>query len=181
MNNKGIFGLFKGKKKDEDVIQLQTYQVNEGDEVLTSPMNGVVLPIEKVPDPTFSEKMLGDGIAIEPSDGLVTSPIDGTVEMVFETMHVVGLKTKDGIEFMIHIGIDTVKMKGEGFKAYVKQGDQVKKGDKLIEFDLKLVKKKAPSSITSIVFTSMNQVGYIHLLKDQKVTQQEPLLAVKGK
>ncbi len=105
--------------------------------------DGRVIPMEEVSDPTFSQKLLGDGVAIKPSKGLVVAPADCTVTLVMEpSLHALGLKLENGAEMLIHIGLDTVNMKGEGFKACVKANTDVKKGDALIEFDLDLVKEK---------------------------------------
>ncbi len=105
--------------------------------------DGAVIPMEEVSDPTFSQKMLGDGVAIKPSKGLVVAPADCKVTVVMEpSLHAVGLKLENGAEMLIHIGLDTVNMKGEGFKTFVKADADVKKGDALIEFDVDLVKEK---------------------------------------
>lgn len=128
------------------------------EEVIMSPLNGKVVPITEVPDPTFSEKMLGDGVAIIPTDGKLFSPVDGEVVQLFPTKHAIGIKTKQGLEILIHIGLETVTMKGEGFKAHVKQGDPVKTGQPLIDFSIDLIEKKASSAITVIVITNFDQV-----------------------
>lgn len=119
-----------------------------------APLKGRVLPLSEVPDKTFSDKILGDGLAIEPVDGLVTAPFDATVTQIFKTGHAIGLNGPEGIELLIHVGIDTVKLGGQGFKALVKNGDQVRQGDPLIEFDLDFVRGKAPSIITPVVITN---------------------------
>ena len=96
--------------------------------IIGSPVKGKAVPLSSVNDPTFSEGMLGQGIAICPEDSKIYAPADGTIGMVFNTLHAVSLTTKEGVEILIHIGLDTVKMNGEGFKGYVKAGDTVKKG-----------------------------------------------------
>lgn len=92
------------------------------EEVIVSPLTGNVRSLENVPDPVFAQKMMGDGFAIEPTDGVVVSPIHGEVVQVFPTKHAVGLRSDQGLEILIHVGIDTVHMHGEGFEAYVKAG-----------------------------------------------------------
>ncbi|MED3929077.1 PTS glucose transporter subunit IIA, partial [Priestia megaterium] len=92
---------------------------------ILSPISGDILPISEVPDPVFSQKMMGDGFAIEPTEGKVVSPVEGEVVQLFHTKHAIGLKTEAGTEILIHIGLETVEMKGEGFEAHVKQGDKV--------------------------------------------------------
>lgn len=128
-------------------------------EIIKAPINGNIVSIEQVPDPTFSQKMMGDGVAIEPTDGKVVSPIEGKVVQVFPTKHAIGLKSKNGLELLIHIGLETVNMQGEGFTAHVSEGDKVKVGDPLVDFDLELVKDKANSILTPIVITNGDDVA----------------------
>lgn len=97
---------------------------------------------------------MGDGIAIDPSNGKVTAPLNGEIVQIFPTKHAVGIKGDNGVEVLIHIGLDTVNMNGEGFTAHVSQGDYVKAGDPLITFDLDFVREKAPSAITPIIITN---------------------------
>jgi sugar PTS system EIIA component len=126
--------------------------------ILQAPMSGNCVGLEQVPDPTFAEKMMGDGIAIDPTDGMVVSPCDGKIVSLFPTKHAIGIESNDGLEILIHIGIDTVHLNGKGFKTYVKQDDIVKLGQKLIKVDLKLVKKQAKSTITPMIITNMDRV-----------------------
>jgi len=109
---------------------------------LVSPMTGNVVKMEDVPDDMFSQKMLGDGIAIEPAEGTVVAPLDGEIIQFFPTKHAVGIRGNSGLEVLIHIGLETVALNGEGFEGYVQQGDKVRAGDKLISFDLDLKKKR---------------------------------------
>jgi PTS system glucose-specific IIA component len=125
---------------------------------ITAPLNGKVVDITEVPDPVFSQKMMGEGVAIEPTDGHVVSPIDGEVVSLFPTKHAIGLKTKSGLELLIHIGLETVNLNGEGFEGHVQAGDKVKRGDKLISFDLEFIKEKAKSTITPIIITNADEV-----------------------
>lgn len=108
---------------------------------LVAPATGKVIDIKEVNDGVFSEKMLGDGIAIIPESGEIVSPFDGKVVSIFDTLHAITLQ-KDGINVLIHIGLDTVALKGEGFRAFVKEGQDVSKGDKLIEADLDFLAEK---------------------------------------
>lgn len=121
---------------------------------LTAPLNGKVVDITEVPDPVFSQKMMGDGVAIEPTDGNVVAPFDGEVVSIFPTKHAIGLKTKSGLEVLIHIGLETVNLNGEGFESFVNAGDKVKRGDKLIRFDLDYIREHAKSIITPIILTN---------------------------
>ncbi len=122
-----------------------------------APVTGYKVALEEVPDPVFSQKMMGDGIAIDPTDGTVVSPVEGEIVQVFPTKHAVGLQTKSGAEILIHIGLETVSMDGEGFEAFVSQGDKVSVGDKLITFDVDLVQEKAKSTVTPIIITNSDE------------------------
>ena len=103
-----------------------------------TPINGILVPIENIPDPVFAGKMVGDGIGIDPTDNILRSPVDGEVIQIHSSLHAITLRAdSDGTEILMHIGIDTVKLKGEGFKANVAIGDKVKVGHKLIEFDIR--------------------------------------------
>ncbi|MFC0300507.1 PTS system trehalose-specific EIIBC component [Virgibacillus soli] len=119
-----------------------------------APLTGKVLPLEQVPDPTFSQKMMGDGLAIEPTDGKVVAPVDGKVLQVFPTKHAIGLQSESGAEILIHIGLDTVNLQGKGFEVHVEQGDKIRVGDPLVTFDLNFVRTHAMSPITPIVITN---------------------------
>lgn len=123
-------------------------------EWIYAPLSGKVEKLENVPDPTFSNKLMGEGIAILPSEGKVVSPFDGEVLLVAGTKHAIGLKGNSGVEILIHVGLETVALDGEGFEVKVNQGDKVKKGDPLITFDLELIKEKASSTITPIIITN---------------------------
>nr|WP_278309193.1 PTS system trehalose-specific EIIBC component [Oceanobacillus zhaokaii] len=151
-------------------------------EAVVAPLNGQVMRLEDVPDPTFAQKMIGDGIAIKPIDGAVVAPIDGEIVQLFPTKHAIGLQGKSGLEILIHIGLETVALGGEGFEAHVKQGDQVKAGDPLITFDLDFIKEKAASHITPIVITNSNDFE-INRTTDEKevVAGKTALLEVRVK
>lgn len=119
--------------------------------LILSPLTGKVMPLEDVPDPVFSQKIIGDGVAVFPSDGRIVSPVDGQVVSVADTGHAYGLKTEDGLEILIHVGLETVSLKGECFNVYVKPGDQVKAGDKLAEVDLGFLAEKNISPVTPVL------------------------------
>ncbi|WP_017728176.1 PTS sugar transporter subunit IIA [Halalkalibacterium ligniniphilum] len=171
---KKLFGL--DKKQEAKPVQPE-------EEIIHSPLNGTYVEIEQVPDPTFSQKMMGDGFAIEPSDGKVVAPVSGEIMQVFPTKHAVGIKTPGGAEILLHIGLDTVTMNGEGFTAHVKEGDKVKVGDVLVEFDLVLVKEKASSIITPVVVTNPDKVAQFSKEPAAKEVKagETPLLKLKMK
>lgn len=138
-------------------------------------VQGEVLPIENVPDPVFAEKILGDGIAINPSNGEIISPIDGEITMIQDSLHAIGIKVDDDIEILIHIGLETVELNGEGFTKKVNVNDRVKKGQPIVCFDKKLIEDKGYNTITMmLVINNDNIIGIEkefkidkHLLKVQ--------------
>lgn len=132
-------------------------QEDEIKQSIYAPMTGDIIPIAEVPDPTFSEKMMGDGVAIEPQDGEVRAPVDGEIVQLFPTKHAIGIRSQLGVEVLIHIGLETVGLDGQGFEAHVQQGEYVKKGDLLITIDLKYIRKHAESTISPIVITNSNE------------------------
>ena len=107
---------------------------------VAAPVSGTVVPLSEVPDPTFAQGILGPGAAVQPSEGRIVAPANGTVDMMFDTGHAVSMTTAEGAELLIHVGIDTVNLKGEHYTAKCKSGDTVRKGDTLIEFDLDAIK-----------------------------------------
>lgn len=131
-----MFDFFKKKEKGIEI---------------GSPVKGKTVAISNVSDPTFGEEILGKGVAIIPAEGRIYAPADGTIEMLFDTMHAVSMTTSEGVELLIHIGLDTVALKGEHFTAYKGNGDSVKKGELLIEADLDAVKKAGYDVITPVV------------------------------
>lgn len=136
-----MFGFFNKNKEEKSLI-------------LKSPVVGRCFDISEIPDEVFSSKMLGDGIGFESTDGVLYAPVDGEILQVFPTKHALILKSKEGIEILLHIGIDTVEMKGEGFEAFTEKGKQVKAGDKLLTFDNKLIKAKAKTNLSVLVVTN---------------------------
>lgn len=142
-------------------------------ETVIAPITGEVKQLEEVPDPVFAEKMMGEGIAIDPTEGMVVAPFDGEIVQLFPTNHAVGLKTPSGLEILIHVGLETVALDGEGFEAFVKQGDQVKKGDKLVAFDIDIIKEKASSTITPIIMTNGDAIESFELTSESTVTAGE--------
>ena len=116
-----------------------------------APLSGTVLPLEEVPDEVFSQKVLGDGLAIIPEDGKIYSPVNGEIASVAETKHAYGFTSEDGLEVLVHFGLDTVALKGEGFTSHVSEGDSVKVGDLIAEVDLSLLEKNGIRTITPVL------------------------------
>jgi PTS system glucose-specific IIA component len=143
------------------------------EENITAPLTGRIFSLENVPDPVFSQKMMGEGFAIEPTNGEVVAPIDGEIVQLFHTKHAIGLKTENGAEIIIHVGLETVAMEGEGFTAHVKEGSKVKKGDKLLTVDLEKVREKAKSTVTPVVVTNSADSEKISLVATDSVIKGE--------
>ncbi|UZW16133.1 PTS glucose transporter subunit IIA [Clostridium pasteurianum] len=152
-----MFNLFKEKlgikKEDKNV---NTSKTVANDEFLV-PISGELINLDEVKDEVFSQRMMGDGFAIDPEDGHVFSPVDGTVTSVFPTKHAISIKSNAGIEILIHFGLDTVELKGEGFKLYIEEEAAVKAGDLLLEVDVDEVKKKVPSIVVPVIFLELNE------------------------
>ncbi|SHE85471.1 glucose-specific PTS transporter subunit IIBC [Clostridium fallax] len=148
-----------------------------GDESIVAPLSGKVLDISEVPDSVFAQKMMGDGFAINPSGGEVFSPVSGTISILFPTKHAVGITSESGLEILIHVGMDTVSLNGEGFKAFVEQGDSVKAGQKLLEVNIKEIENKVPSIITPIVFTNLKENQKIVIDKNINIKGGEDIVA----
>ncbi|MCB7318545.1 beta-glucoside-specific PTS transporter subunit IIABC [Lacrimispora sp. 210928-DFI.3.58] len=143
-----------------------------------SPVAGDVIPVTEVKDAVFASEMMGKGVGIIPAEGKVYAPCDGTAEAVFPTGHAVGLKCSNGLELLIHIGIDTVKLEGRGFKAHVNQGDHVKKGDLLVEFDRELVKENGYDPTVIFIVTAMDQIQDMEKRTGQNVKQLDTVMTV---
>ena len=120
-------------------------------EVLYAPLEGQAVAITEVSDPTFGQEILGKGMAIIPKVGRVVAPVDGVVEMVFDTKHAISMSSETGIQILIHVGLDTVMLKGEPFTIHVTDGQKVKAGDLMLEFDIDAIKKAGLETITPIV------------------------------
>ncbi len=150
-------------------------------ENIAAPVDGQVKDLGDVNDQVFSTKLMGDGAAIVPSDGTVYSPVDGQVTVAYETKHAYGLKSKDGAEVLIHIGIDTVNLKGEGFESFVKQGQTVKAGDKLGTVDLAKVKAAGYDTTVMVVVTNTNNYASVNRLNVTDVKHGDNVVAVTTK
>lgn len=130
--------------------------------VVTAPFSGNIVPLNKVPDETFASGVLGEGIAIEPSDGLFCSPVNGTVETIAGTKHAIGFVADGGLEILVHVGLETVSLNGEGFEILVKEGDKVRKGQPVAKVDLDLIRERGLKTITSVVLTGGTEDMELH-------------------
>lgn len=143
-----------------------------------APMAGKVVSVKEVNDPTFSEDILGKGLAIIPADGKVYAPCDGEVDMIFETGHAVSMMTAFGAELLLHIGLDTVNLKGKHFSIHAGIGDQVKKGDLLVEFDLPAVVAEGYDPITPMIICNYNDFGTMDLKIGMSVESGDTVMEV---
>ncbi|SKA88794.1 PTS system IIA component, Glc family [Clostridium sp. USBA 49] len=125
---------------------------------LVAPIDGKVVELSKVPDPVFAEKMAGDGVAIETTGDTIVSPADGKLSMIFKTNHAFGITLKNGIELLVHIGIDTVALDGKGFERIAKEGQEVKAGDPIIKINRKEILDSGYSLITPVLITNVDDV-----------------------
>ncbi|HIY53169.1 MAG TPA: glucose PTS transporter subunit IIA [Candidatus Agathobaculum merdavium] len=153
--------------------------VQSGKHVIASPLTGNVIPLEQVADGVFSEKMVGDGFAVEPTDEQVYAPADCEVATVFGTKHAIGLTTTDGVELLIHLGIDTVQMNGAPFTILVKEGDKLKKGDKIGSFDAKMITEAGYRTVTPVVVTNSDAYQTFTLTKTGAISAGDDVLTIE--
>lgn len=146
-----------------------------------SPMKGEVIAIENVPDETFADKVMGDGVAVIPSDVIVRAPEAGTISFVAETKHAFGISTKSGLELLIHIGIDTVKLDGKGFELLVEEEQEVNVGDPIIKMDLEYLKANAPSIVSPVICTELEDEDELKVVAKGKVDFKDVLFTVVKK
>ena len=146
--------------------------------VISSPITGEAADLSTAPDQAYAEKMMGDGAVVTPTDAIVRAPEDGEVCFVFETKHAVGFMTESGVSLLIHVGIDTVKLNGEGFKVFVENGQKVKKGEPLLELDLDYLSKNAPSLTSPVLCTELSDNQKVRLLGEGSINAGDALFAV---
>lgn len=151
----------------------------EKETVMASPIKGKVLDLAEVPDALFAEKMIGDGFAVDPQEGVVVAPVGGEIAHIFDTNHALAIITESGLEVLLHIGIDTVKMEGRGFRRLAEIGQKVEIGTPLMEVDWELVKREAKSSVTEVVVTNMEKVHDMKIIASGVVDASEDVLIVK--
>lgn len=176
--NMSTVSAIQSTEKQTEVEQNVKKQLSLSDEVIASPVNGKEVSLTSVHDQVFSAKLMGDGAAVIPADGNIYSPVDGEVTVAYETKHAYGLKSDDGAEILIHIGIDTVNLKGEHFESFVKQGQRVKKGDKLGTVDLAAVKEAGYDTTVMVIVTNTNDYASVDRVQNDEVKAGDNLVAV---
>ena len=160
----GLFDIFK--KKEKTIVTIY------------SPINGKVIELKEVPDEAFAQKMVGDGCAIEPDKGVICSPIDGQLMNIFPTNHAIIFETIDGLEMIVHFGIDTVKLDGKGFQKLREPG-AIKVGDEIVKYNLDEIKDGVPSTRSPIIINNMEKVEKIEVLSLGKIVKiGEPIMKV---
>lgn len=160
--------------ENKEEVEAMEYAIN-----ITSPVEGSVIPLSEVPDATFAQEILGKGVAIVPKKGVIYAPFDGTVDVMFETGHAVGIVGDNGIELLVHIGIDTVNLEGKCFTPKKVTGDSVKKGDILIEFDIKKIKEEGYDVTTPVIISNTEQYVNIEITATGEVTKESNLIRVQ--
>lgn len=171
-----VYETGENKKKRQAGSVEEMPEKEEG--VVYSPLQGQVIVMEEVPDDTFAAKVLGDGIAVLPSAGSVYAPFDGRVDRVYDTRHAMAVSSVDGIEILIHIGINTVDLDGEFYEVYVSAGEEIRKGDLLMEFDMAGIKEAGYSIVTPVIVTNSDDYGMIHLSGRGMVDNEDVLIRV---
>ena len=164
----------------EDIIKEVATTLLDNNKEIKNPLSGKVLPLSKVEDAVFSSGAMGNGIAIDPTDNKVYAPFDGTVEFIAETKHAIGLKSDDGVELLIHVGMDTVKMNGKGLDVKTKVNERVKEGDSLLEFDRNEIQKEGYSLITPVVITNSNNYEQDELCIDEEALFGKSIINLKS-
>lgn len=160
------FGNHKQKSKGDLVMRFNFFKKEPVD--FYTPVSGRIIPLEEVPDPVFSQKMMGDGLAVVPTARDIVSPVKGTVILVAATKHAVGLRADDGTEILIHVGLETVALEGKGFNVAVKDGDKVSAGQRLMEIDWEYISTNAKSTITPIVITNSQDGNKQYTFTEEK-------------
>lgn len=176
-----LLGINEENTSDIDEINADEVIINNEKREqfeISSPVKGKVIQLEKVNDKTFASGVIGKGLAIDPEEGVIVSPVDGTIVSIFETKHAICIKSNDGVEILIHIGIDTVQLGGKYFESLLKAGDKVKKGAPIMKFDIEAIKKEGYEIVTPIIIT--NSDNYIDIIgtKNVSVNKKDVILTV---
>ena len=180
-----IVGFDEGQASDEENQEVKAMDevaatVLAGTKEIKSPLSGKVIALSEIDDPVFAGGAMGNGIAIEPTDNKVYAPFDGEIEFIAESKHAIGLKSEDGVELLIHVGMDTVQMDGKGFDVKVKANEKVKAGELLLEFDKEAIQKAGYSLITPVVITNSFEFEQKQLCLDQEISYGKSIINLKS-
>ena len=173
--------LYKDKKEENSKKVRETIastKAKDGKIEIVSPLKGRVVKLSDVKDEAFSSGALGKGVAVEPEEGVLYAPADGTISALFPTGHAIGLTTETGLELLMHVGMDTVQLDGKGFKAFVAAGDSVKQGQKLLEFDMKLIQGEGCSLVTPVLVTNSDDFEAVTPSSETQVRAGDLLLSI---
>ena len=165
----GLFDKLKQFVSDDESAGIEVF----------SPLTGEIVKIEDVPDVVFAEKIVGDGVAIKPTGNQIVAPMSGKIGKIFETNHAFAIESDEGIELFVHFGIDTVELKGEGFKRIAEEGQQVKAGDTIIEIDLPFLESRAKSVLTPVVISNMDSITDLVKLSGEAEAGKTVIMRVK--
>ncbi|GLC90083.1 beta-glucoside-specific PTS transporter subunit IIABC [Lysinibacillus piscis] len=168
------------KKTASEADLSPTLAVADANIAIPSPIKGIVVPMQKVNDEVFASAALGNGVAVYPEVGEVVAPMDCTVSVLYPTLHAIGLQLNNGVEMLIHIGLDTVQLNGEGFKAHVNVGDHIKQGTKIVSFDISSIKSKGYDLVTPIIVTNTSQYNTVSYVNNEQVAYKDNLLLIKN-
>jgi glucose-specific phosphotransferase system IIA component len=157
----------------KQLFRKETLQYTPG--TVYAPLSGTVIPLEDVPDPVFASGMLGKGIGIEPDSGELLAPVDGTISLIAKTKHALGITTADGAELLLHIGLDTVEMNGDGFQCYVQQNQTVTLGQRLMRFDRDKIRMAGHGTTLLVLVTNSSELGEVAFNTQNTVHRLEPI------
>jgi len=146
--------------------------------VIVAPLSGEIVNIEDVPDAVFAEKVVGDGIAIKPTGNKIVAPVNGVIQKIFETNHAFSIQSDSGVEIVVHFGIDTVELRGDGFRRIAQEGQTVEAGDVIIEFDLTLLESKAKSTLTPVVISNMDEIRELIKFTGAVIAGESPIFHI---
>lgn len=170
------------EEAQETVLEVQETALEEGkDSAIYAPLDGEIVPLEEVKDEVFSKGVLGQGVAIMPKDGVVYAPFDGKIASIFDTKHAICLTSNDGVELLIHVGIDTVNLEGKPFHALKQSGDCIKKGEKILTFDMEEIKKAGYDTVTPVIVANSDQYAEIIAKKQGTIKASEELIQIEAK
>ncbi|MCG1021441.1 beta-glucoside-specific PTS transporter subunit IIABC [Sutcliffiella horikoshii] len=170
--------FFGGVNKDEAPLEKNDSTAKQG-VTINSPLKGQIVPLSEVPDQVFASEAMGKGIAILPTEGRVVAPVSGTITTLFKTKHAIGLTSDEGVDILVHVGIDTVQLDGKHFAAHIKQGDRVNAGDLLVEFQIEKIKEAGYEVVTPIIITNHSNFASIEGTTVKAVNANDPLIKIK--